>query len=281
MNPRQIVLVLGVLLLVLVIWQIAKPVPTTGDWQKALSVLSTAEFNGNLVTVKNVRNFRYEGAETEETSTPSYYDKTYDLNKLTRVWFIADPFKENELAAHTFVSFEFSNGDFLSITIEARKLVGQKYSLIKGAFHTYPLMYIAADERDSILVRTNIRKDQVYLYPVKTTTPQKARALLVDMLEEMNSLSVKPQWYNTIWDNCTSRIAYHINRVTPHRIPDLNLASFVTGFADRFAYDEGLIDTDLSFEDARTKFAITKKAQEIGRVDDFSQKIREFTPEPR
>ena len=281
MKPRQILIGLGVLIAFFFAYQILKPIPTTGNWQKALSILSTAEFNGDLVTVKNIRNFTYNGSEDEEHSIPNYYDKTYDLTKLTKVWFIADPFKENELAAHTFVSFEFANGSYLSITIEARKLVGQKYSLIEGAFNAYPLMYIAADERDTILARAAIRKDKVYLYPVKTSSPEKARALLVDMLNEMNSLSIKPQWYNTIWDNCTSRIAYHINRVTPHRIPDITLATFVTGFADRFALEQGLLDTDLPLEQAREKYFISDRAIEVGNVEDFSKRIREFSPSPR
>ena len=43
-------------LAVFFIWQGTKQVPTTGDWQPELSRLSTAEFNGDLVTVRNVRN---------------------------------------------------------------------------------------------------------------------------------------------------------------------------------------------------------------------------------
>lgn len=277
MNYRPILIGSILTIVLLILWQGTKQVPVSGDWQAALAVLSTAEFKGDVVTVKNIRNFRYNGSEEEADVIPAYHDKTYDLNKLSRVWFVADPFKENDLAAHTFLSFEFSDGEYLSITIEARKLKGQKYGLIKGAFRTYPLMYIAADERDTIHARTNIRKDRVFLYPVRTT-PEKGRALLVDMLEEMNGLAVKPQWYNTIWANCTSRIAFHINRVTPGRIPSLNVASFVTGFADRFAFDHGLIDSDLSFEKTRERFEITEKARSIELDADYSKHIREFSP---
>ena len=37
-----------------VLWQVTKPVPTTGDWKDTPKVLSTAQFNGNMVTVYNV-----------------------------------------------------------------------------------------------------------------------------------------------------------------------------------------------------------------------------------
>lgn len=261
------------LLAVFVLWQATKQVPTEGDWQSPLSRLSTAEFNGDLVTVKNVRNFRYNGTEEESGLIPNYYDKTYDLSKLSKVWYISEPFKKVSVAAHTFLSFEFSNGDFLSITIEARKLKGQDYSLARGLLRTYPLMYIAADERDAIRVRTDVRESKIYLYPVRT---EKGRQLLVDMLEEMNSVAIKPQWYNTVTANCTSRIAEHVNRVTSGRIPDRPWQGYVTGYADVFALKHGLLDTNLSIEEARKKYYITDRSKEIGDVADYSKLIRQF-----
>jgi len=269
---RYLLFVIGLLIVAFIIWQTAKTVPNTGDWQTPLSKLSTAEFNGDKVTVRNVRNFRYKDGEEESDLIPNYYDRIYDLSKLSQVWYVSEPFKEISAAAHTFLSFEFSNGDFLSISIEARKLKGQEYSLVLGALRTYPLMYIAADERDAILVRTNVRKDDVYVYPVRT---EKGRELLVDMLDEMNQLAKSPEWYNTITDNCTSRIASHVNRVTPGRITSLAWQSFVTGYADVFALEHGLLDTNLSIDEARKKYYVTSKSQSIGDVPDYSRKIRQ------
>jgi hypothetical protein len=134
-------------------------------------------------------------------------------------------------------------------------------------------MYIAADERDTIMVRANVRKDTVELYPVKT---EKARALLVDMLEEMNALVEKPEWYNTITDNCTSRIGWHVNRVSPGRIPPFPWQGSVSGFADGFALEHGLLDTDLPLDEARKKYDITARSQAAGDVPDYSKLIRTF-----
>ena len=270
---RYILIGLGVLLAIFIIWQATKQVQTEGDWQTPLSRLSTAEFMGDLVTVKNVRNFRYNGSEEEADLVPAYYDKTYDLSKVSKVWYVSEPFKELSAAAHTFLSFEFSNGDYLSISIEARKVKGQKYSLFLGLLRTYPLMYIPADERDAILVRANVRKDDVYVYPVKT---EKGRQLLTDMLKEMNRLLIEPEWYNTVTNNCTSRIAYHVNRVTPNRISATAWQSYVTGYADAFALKHGLLDTNLSLEEARKKYRVTNRSQDIGDVPDYSRQIRQF-----
>jgi hypothetical protein len=270
---RYFLVGLGVFIATFIIWQATKQVPTEGDWQTPLSRLSTAEFHGDFVTVRNVRNFRYKDGEEETDLVPGYYDKTYDLSNVSKVWYVSEPFKNLSVAAHTFLSFEFSNGDYLSISIEARKLKGQDYRLSLGLLRTYPLMYIAADERDSILVRANIRKDDVYVYPVRT---EKGRALLVDMLEEMNTLASKPQWYNTVTDNCTSRIAWHVNRVTPGRISSVAWQSYVTGYADAFALEHGLLETNLSLDEARKKYYITYRSQEIGDIPNYSKEIRRF-----
>ncbi len=282
MNNKTKVVVLGCLLLgigfliiAFCIWQFFKVPAMTGDWQTPLSRLSSAEFHGDLVTVKNVRNFQYNGSEEEKDLVPDWYDRTYDLSKLSKVWFVSEPFKDLSIAAHTFVSFEFSDGNFLSISIEARKLKGQQYDLFQGLLRTYPLMYIAADERDAILVRANIRHAEVELYPVKTT-PEKGRALLVDMLNKMNDLGVHPDWYNTANANCTSQIAWHVNRVTPGRISSLTWQTWVTGFADAAALQQGLLDTDLPIAEARKKYSVSKRSREIGNVEDYSTLIREF-----
>jgi len=262
------------LAVIFVLWQSFKKVPIQGDWWPALSRLSTADFHGDLVTVHNVRNFQYDGSE--KNPIPAWYDKTYDLNKVTKVWYITDPFKGLSIAAHTFVSFEFSDGNYLSISIEARKVKGQEYNLFTGLLHTYPLMYIAADEHDTVFVRANVDKDDLYVYPVKLQDPAHAKLLLTDMLEKMNSLAVHPEWYNTITANCTSQIAWHINKLFPGRLPRIAWQTQLSGYADELALKQGLLDTNLSIEEARKKYLVTTRSQEIGYVPNYSQLIRQF-----
>jgi len=272
-TKRNILISSVALILIFVSWERFKTPPTVANWRDELSIQATAEFKDNLVTIKNVRNFRY--SDTEENNQASYYDQTYDLNKISKVWYIVEPFKGRNYAAHTFLSFEFTDGKYVTISIEARKTKGQKYSLIMGMLRTYPLMYIIADERDTLIVRTNIRKDEVYLYPT-TATPGQAKLLFVDMLKRTNELAAKPEWYNTFTANCTSSIAYHINKIWPDRLPSFMWQEWVTGYADGVAFDQGFIDTNLSLEKARQKYYITKVSQKIGDVSDYSKIIRQF-----
>ncbi|MCX6703448.1 MAG: DUF4105 domain-containing protein [Candidatus Zambryskibacteria bacterium] len=263
------------LVAVFFVWQGVKSVPLEGDWQEHLAIPSTAEFNGDLVTVKNVRNFRY--GPTEADMQAGYYDRVYDLRELKKIWYVTEPFNENQSAAHTFVSFEFNNGDFLAISIEARKTKAQSYSIWKGALRTYPLIYIAANERDVVLLRANLRKDKVYVYPVKLEKPENGRLLLVDMLEKMNSLvSTEPAWYNTLFTNCTSAIAAHVNKLSPSRLSIFSWQLWLTASADELALKHGLLDTTLSIEEARKKFSINEASLRVGDVPAYSQEIRKF-----
>ncbi len=272
---KKILLALGCLLIIFIVWQGLKKVPMDGDWQEQLKIISTAEFKGDLVTVKNVRNFRY--FPTEKDMHPAYYDKTYDLTQIKKVWYVTEPFNENQSAAHTFVSFEFNNGDFLAISIEARKTKDQIYSILKGMLRTYPLVYIAADERDVLLLRANIRKDRVYVYPVKLEKPENAKLILVDMLTRMNELvSTKPAWYNTLFANCTSSIAKHVNKITPGRISIFSWQLWLTASADELALGHGLIDTDLPIKQAREKYSVNEASERVGDIPSYSTRIRNF-----
>lgn len=269
---KKVLIIILLAILVFVLWQSTKKPKIEGDWQEQLTILSKAEFSKDTVTVKNVRNFRY--YPTEHDMHAGYYDKTYNLNEIKKVWYTTEPFNENTSAAHTFVSFEFESGDFLAISIEARKTKDQSYSILKGMIRTYPLIYIAADERDLTILRANIRKDKVYVYPVKFEDKGNARLLLIDMLNTMNDLAIHPKWYNTLFSNCTSSIAKHINKISSGRISLLSWQLWLTASADELALKHGLLDTDLSIEKAREKFYITDISQKIGDVEDYSKEIR-------
>ena len=269
----KFLIVLGICLLLFFMSQVLKRPPVVADWQDHLRVASVAEFNENIVTIKNVRNFRY--GPTEKDMHPDYYDKTYDLDDIKKVWFVAEPFNENQLAAHTFLSFEFNNGDFLPISIEARKTKDQAYSIWKGFLRTYPLIYIAADERDVVLLRANLRKDKVYVYPVKLTKPENAKLLLVDMLHTMNELTTtKPAWYNTFFANCTSSIAKHVNKIDKGRLSIFSWQLWFTASSDELALKAGLLDTTLSIDQAREKFIINTISEDWGDAPGYSKAIR-------
>ncbi len=167
-------LILAIILFFLILNLFTKP-SNDRNWNDDQAILSYAEINSNLVTIHNIRNFTY---ASTTSYTANYYDKTFDFNKLQRVWYIVEPFSGIPGSAHTFLSFEFegnevnsshssSNPEFVSISVEIRKEKGESFNPIKGLLNQYELMYVIADERDVIKLRSNYRHDLVYLYPIK------------------------------------------------------------------------------------------------------------------
>jgi len=76
----------------------------------------------------------------------------------------------------------FADAAPLAVSIETRKEVGEPYSAALGFFRRYELVYVVADERDLIGVRTNVRADppeDVYVYRV-AMPKEAARRLLLD-----------------------------------------------------------------------------------------------------
>jgi len=240
------------------------------DWALDQAVLPYAEFNDNLVTVHNIRNFTY---ASTTSYTPAYYDKTFDLNKIKNVYFIVEPFAGFVGAAHTLMSFEFEGDNFVAISVEIRKEKGETFSALKGLFRQFELMYVVADERDVVKLRSNYRNDNVYVYPVKTTE-ENARALFVDMLTRANKLREEPEFYNTLTSTCITNITDHVNAISPKKVP-FSMDILFPRESDRLAYELGLIDTELPFEKAREKFLINERAEKYANDPNFSRRIRQ------
>jgi hypothetical protein len=240
------------------------------DWAVDQSRLASAEFNGPVVTIQNVRNFRYASADRYDAK---WGQRTYDLRRLESAWFVVEPFGGFEGAAHTFVSFGFGGGEFVAVSIEIRKEKGESFSALKGLLRQYELMYLVGDERDLIGLRANYRHDPVFLYPIRTT-PERRRAMFVDMLTRANELVDRPEMYNTLTNTCTTNLVDHVNTIVPGRVP-LRAGVIFPGYSDRLAYDVGLIETTLPFDAARAHFRINERAQRYADDPQFSLRIRD------
>lgn len=239
------------------------------NWSPDQAVLATAEFDGDRVVVHNVRNCTY---LTADNYVVDRYDRSYDLNDLETVDFVMVPFKGAPALAHTMLSFGFAGGDFLAVSVEVRKERGETYSVVRGLLRQFEIMYVVGDERDLVKLRTNYRQDDVYVYRARATKEQ-VRALFVDVVQRVNELAEKPEFYDTLTNNCTTNIAQHINRLAPDRVP-LDPRILLPGYSDRLAYDLGLLDTDLPFEQAKRQALVGRAELETAEAVDFSRVIR-------
>src|SRR5690606_29999611 len=93
---------------------------------------------------------------------------------------------------HVLVSFGFDDGQFVVFTVEIRKERGESYSEIGGFFKQFELSIVAADERDALRVRTNVRNEDVYLYRVNMSE-EAMRALFLSYIQQTNQLQQEPR----------------------------------------------------------------------------------------
>jgi hypothetical protein len=266
---KRLLLIVGAILVIAIALLSMRRPSNDRDWTVDQAVLPYSERNGPLVTIHNIRNFRY---TTTSDYAPAYYDKAFDLRKLESAWFFVEPFGALG-AAHTFVSFGFGDGDFVAISVEIRKEKGERFSPLRGLLREYELMYVIGDERDLVKLRTNYRRNAVFLYPIRTT-PEKRTAMFLSMLSRTNALREKPEFYNTLTNTCTTNLVKHVNTITRDRIP-FRPAVLLPASSDRLAFDLGLIETNLPFAETRTAAQINDPARRYGDDPEFSVRIRQ------
>jgi hypothetical protein len=253
---------------VLIVGVFAKQPSHERDWKTEYAVLPQALFRGEQLTIRNLRNFTYkpDGSVREAR----YEDRTYDLSKLESLWYGISHFYDYGLA-HTCVSFGFQDGQYLTLSVEARQAKDQSYHPLRGILREYELIYLATDERDVIGVRTHVRLERVYLYELNVET-EKMRRLLFAMLGTMNEIYERPAFYDTLVDNCTTNILQHAERLTFWDIY-LDYRGLLPGYSDALAYEIGVLDTSVPLEALRRKSRIDPAVTAI-EDPQFSRKIR-------
>ena len=255
----------------LLVWFLGIDPANDRDWQTDVALLAHATIDGDIVTVHNVRNFDY---RSETDYTPAYYDRQFDLRKLEGVDLVA-VYWMGPAIAHIMVSFAFAGGDHIAVSIETRKEKGEGYSTLKGFFRHYELVYVVADERDVIRLRTNYRRDppeQVYIYRLQGPL-ENARRLFMSYINQINSLAARPEFYNTLTTNCTTNIWLHTRTNPGH--PPLDWKILASGYVPRYLYELERLDTSVPFAELERRAHVNARAQAADDAEDFSRLIRE------
>lgn len=239
------------------------------NWRPDLAVLPIAEFQGDTIKLYHVRDCTY---RTEEDYDVRHFDKEFKITDVQRVDFIVVPFQNTPALAHTMLSFGFADGEQIVVSVEGRLEQGEQYSTLGGALDGYELMVVVGTERDLILLRTEVRKVDVYLYPTRVT-PAQAQRLFMAMLTRANQLARQPEFYDLLTNNCTTNIVDHINQLKPGAIPS-DIRVLLPGHSDRLAYDLGLLAVTGPFDQIRAASRINLSAHLNADAPDFSRRIR-------
>jgi hypothetical protein len=268
---RKILTLLAAFSVVLTWWLTLQP-SNHRPWQPDVDRTPWAEVQGDNVTFHNVRNCEY---RTEMDYTPRWETRTVHPSKITGID-LAINYWGSPWMAHPIASFQFSDSPPLCFSIETRKQIGQSYSAIGGLYRQFELIYVVADERDVLRVRTNYRKgEDIYLYRLNMQATA-ARGRFFDYLGAVNELRDHPRWYNAVTTNCTTSIRTQRN---PAQRAAWDWRMLLNGKGDEMLYERGsFVNDGLPFAELKKRALINPAAQAANDAPDFSQRIREGRP---
>ncbi len=264
-----LILLAAILLFAIVLFVVTKP-SLLRDWSPDQVVMPSVEFlDSGKIGIKNIRDIHY---RTTRDYDLRHYDREVAIDDVESAWLAISPFVGYG-AAHAFISFGFKDGTYLAVSVEIRRKKGQKFSPVKAFLRQFEIMYVIAEETDVIRVRTNCIKYIVRLFPVQTEK-KLIQQVFVDVLKRADKLGRKPEFYNTLLNNCTTNIIKHARKFSKKPIPVWSYRYLFPESLDKIAYRLNIIDTHLSYEDAREHFNITPHAQAADGLPDFSKEIR-------
>ena len=257
-------------LLLLVWWSFITP-KQQRVWADDVARNVTGKVAGNRVTLDNVRNFDW---RSDDDYTVKWEQRSYDLDELRTVD-TALSYWTGPYIAHTLISFGFADGRFLTFSIEIRKEKGESFSAIGGFFKHFEMSLIAADERDILRVRTNVRGEDDHLYSLAIPVAA-ARSMLLGYVDQAHALAATPRFYDTLFANCTTIVYEMARRIEPGLPMDWRLlaSGYLAGYLDKL----GVLAPGFSLEQLTELGHVTTRARASSRPD-FSEAIRVGMPD--
>lgn len=253
--------------LVLCVYFLSTHPSNDGAWKEQYAALATFNISDDLAVISNFRRSRYD--DTGEIVSIAWEDRAVDLSSLKDVWLGISVFGEPGLA-HTFLSFDFGDGDPVVVSVEARQRPDQQYGPLLGLLDKYHLIFVMADEQDIIGLRTHLRKEEVYFQPLTISEPR-ARALFLYFASRANSLAEDPEFYNTFTSNCTNGLLEKTDLPGWRRYLDPNIV--LPANSDRVAYAYNILDTSHTLEELRAAAHLNPSSFSLNE-NDFSARIR-------
>lgn len=224
-------------------------------WELGQEELPRLTIEGDRLRVDHFRNFHWTG---ETTADGRYETRHYDLRTLMSLDVFISHFDDFEGLAHIFLSFGFTDGEQLVVSLESRREVGEEFSPLRGLFRQYEIIYVVGSESDIVGVRTGPRAERVYRYPTVATAVQ-TRALLEALGRDINAVSDAPRFYHTLFHNCTNELTRRVEDISSARFP-FTWKTLLPGYFDAVLYDMGLIPASGDFEATKAIYQIDNAA---------------------
>lgn len=254
------------LLMIFLPWSLRRP-SNDRDWQPSFSRNPRAVIRDDKVTVCNVRNFHY---RTTEDFDVRYETRTYSLSNLRGLDFALSHWDGIQIVGHTMFSYDFGPDGHLALSVETRLAKNVEQGTFQGLFKQYEVLWILADERDLFGLRTNFRKEELYVYPLDIDA-EHLRRLFLATVDRVNRLAEHPEFYNTLTENCTTSLISLVRVIAP-KAENIVL----NGNLDLKAFQYGIFKNSETgtFSDYQERCHINRYVQDLTDLTHYSEIFR-------
>jgi hypothetical protein len=256
--------------LLLIWWRSLRP-SNDREWANDVAQTVGGKIDGSVVTLDKVRDFEW---RSNSDYTPRWTTRSYDLARLQSVDMIVSVWARPSIA-HMLISFGFSGDDYVAFSVEIRRDKRQSFSEIGGFFKEFELVVIAADERDIVRLRTNVRREQTHLFRLNLE-PEVMRALFLAYVAEANALVREPRFYHTITGNCTT-VLYRMLRRIVRRLP-FSYRVLLSGYMPEYFYGVGYLDQRYPLQELRALGYVSERGRLADASPTYSTDIRRGIP---
>lgn len=237
-------------------------------WELGQEKLAKIEIQGSKIKVINFRDFDW---KHNNVASINYVQENFDLEKIIGVDVAISHFSGFEGMAHIFIIFRFDDNKNMAVSVETRREKGEFFSPLLGLFREFEIIYVVGSERDIVGLRTDLRKERVYLYPT-VISKEEAHKLFFLIAKDINNVYNEPTFYNTLLNNCTNAITRRVEDISDIKFP-LTYKTIFPGFMHEVLYKLNLIPADKSFEEIKNYYLIDNGKVNRKSVD-YSDQIR-------
>jgi hypothetical protein len=267
-GPRWAPLVFLAASAALLVWWTTLRPNAQADFSPDVARQVTGQVNGDQLTLNDFRDF---GWRSETDIDERWGSRSFDLSKLATLDLFLS-YWAGPTMAHFVVSFGFEDGRHLAWSVEVRRLRGITFSPVADLFKSNPLIIVAAEERDVIGVRTNVRGEDVQRYRLYVSKSA-MRALLLEYVDQANALAAQPAFYNSLTSNCTTFVVRMARAIGADLPFDWRLIA--NGYLPEYAFEKGVLEPGRSLEAVKAGSHIRDRALRAGLTEEYSRAIRE------
>ena len=110
-------------------------------------------------------------------------------------------------------------------------------------------------------------------------SPAQAQAMFTDIAARSAKLQSEPEFYHTLFNNCTNNIVSHANKFAERPANYFDFKVVLPGYSAKPAYRLGLIGKNgESFGDLQKRSRIDVIARKLKLDENFSERLRDRQP---